>query len=83
VSQVELKFLNEKVLLQLLAIQELLAEGEVSSPLLGLVSLHDQQVIGPLEDLMVLAELGDSPLENSLLLQKVIEFLMKMKPPLG
>jgi hypothetical protein len=42
VSQVELKFLNEKVLLQLLAIQELLAEGKVSSPLLGLVSLHDQ-----------------------------------------
>jgi hypothetical protein len=42
VSQVKLKFLNEKVLLQLLVIQELLAEGEVSSPLLGLLSLHDQ-----------------------------------------
>jgi hypothetical protein len=41
-SQVELKLLNEKVLLRLLATQELLAEGEMSSPLLGLVSLHDQ-----------------------------------------
>jgi hypothetical protein len=34
--------MNEEVLLQLLAIQELLAERKVSSPLLGLVSLHDQ-----------------------------------------
>jgi hypothetical protein len=34
VSQVELKLLNEEVLLQLLAIQELLAERKVSSPLL-------------------------------------------------
>jgi hypothetical protein len=50
VSQVELKLLNEKVLMQLLATQGLLAEEEMGSPLLGLVSLHDQQVIGPLED---------------------------------
>jgi hypothetical protein len=42
VSQVELKLLNEKVLLRLLATQELLAEREVSSPLLGLVFLRDQ-----------------------------------------
>jgi hypothetical protein len=42
VFQVELKLLSEKALLQLLATQELLAEGEMSSPLLGLVSLHDQ-----------------------------------------
>jgi hypothetical protein len=83
VSEVELKFLNEKVLLKLLAIQEPLAEGKVSSPLLGLVSLHDQQVIVLLEDLTVLAGLGDSSLENSLLLQKVIEALMKIRSPLG
>jgi hypothetical protein len=83
VFQVELKFLNEKVLLQLLATQGLLAEKEMGSPLLGLVSLLDQQVIVPLEDLMVLAELGDSSLENSSLLQKGIESLMKMRPPLG
>jgi hypothetical protein len=83
VSQVELKLLNEEVLLQLLAIQELLAERKVSSPLLGLVSLRDQQVIVPLEDLMVLAGLGDPSLESSSLLQKVIESLMKMKSLLG
>jgi hypothetical protein len=40
----------------------------MGSPLLGLVSLRDQQVIVPLEDLTVLAELGGSSLENSLLL---------------
>jgi hypothetical protein len=67
----------------LLAAQGLLAEEEIDSPLLGLVSLHDQQVIVPLEDLTVLAGLGDSSLENSLLLQKVIESLMKMRSPLG
>jgi hypothetical protein len=37
VSQAELK-----TLLQLLATQKLLAEEEMGSPLLGLVSLHDQ-----------------------------------------
>jgi hypothetical protein len=66
-----------------LAAQGLLAEEEIDSPLLGLVSLHDQQVIVPLEDLTVLAGLGDSSLENSLLLRKVIESLMKMRSPLG
>jgi hypothetical protein len=55
----------------------------MDSPLLGLVSLRDQQVIVPLEDLRVLAGLGDPSLENSLLLQKVIESLMKMRSPLG
>jgi hypothetical protein len=55
----------------------------MGSPLLGLVSLHDQQVIVLLEDLTVLTGLGDSSLENSLLLQKVIESLMKMRSPLG
>jgi hypothetical protein len=42
VFQAELKLLNEKVLLQLLATQELLAEGGMSSPLLELVSPNDQ-----------------------------------------
>jgi hypothetical protein len=57
----------------------------MGSPLLGLVSLRDQQVIGPLEDLMVLVELGSSSLESllSLFEQGVIEFLMKMRFPLG
>jgi hypothetical protein len=81
VFQARLKLLCEKALL--LAAQGLLAEEEMDSPLLGLVSLHDQQVIVPLEDLTVLAGLGDSSLENSLLLQKVIESLMKMRSPLG
>jgi hypothetical protein len=68
VFQAELKLLSEKVLMQLLATQGLLAEEEMGSPLLGLMSLHDQQVIGPLEDLMVLVGLGNSSLENLLLL---------------
>jgi hypothetical protein len=81
VFQVELKLLSEKVL----ATHGLLAEEEMGSPLLGLVSLHDQQVIVPLEDLMVLFGLGNSSLESLLLLfgQGVIESLMKMKFPLG
>jgi hypothetical protein len=79
--QARLKLLCEKALLS--AAQGLLAEEEMGSPLLGLVSLHDQQVIVPLEDLMFLAELGDSSLESSLLLQKVIESLMRMRSPLG
>jgi hypothetical protein len=55
----------------------------MDSPLLGLVSLRDQQVIVPLEDLMVLVGLGDPSLEGSSLLQKVTESLMKMRSPLG
>jgi hypothetical protein len=83
VFQVKLKLLSEKMLMQLLATHGLLAEEEMGPPLLGLVSLHNQQVIVPLEDLMVLAGSGDSSLENSLLLQRVIESLMKMRSPLG
>jgi hypothetical protein len=83
VLQVELKLPSEKVLMQLLATHGLLAEEEMGPPLLGLVSVHDQQVIVPLEDLMVLAGSGNSSLENSLLLQRVIESLMKMRSPLG
>jgi hypothetical protein len=41
VFQAELKLLCEKALMQFLATQELLAEEELGSPLLGL-SLHDQ-----------------------------------------
>jgi hypothetical protein len=85
VFQVELKLLSEKALMQLLATQGLLVEKEMGSPLLGLVSLHDQQVIGPLEGLIVLVGLGNSSLESLLLLfeQGVIESLMKMRFPLG
>jgi hypothetical protein len=83
VLQVEPKLPSEKVLMQMLVTHGLLAEEEMGPPLLGLVSLHDQQVIVPLEDLMVLAGSGDSSLENSLLLQMVIESLMKMRSPLG
>jgi hypothetical protein len=79
VLQVELRLLSEKVL----ETQGLLAEEEMGSPLLGLVSLHDQQVIPPMGNLMILAGLGDSSLDNLLLLQRVIESLMKMKFPLG
>jgi hypothetical protein len=81
VFQARLKLLCEKALL--LATQGLLAEEEMGSPLLRLVSLHDQQVIVPPVGLTVLAGLGDSSLENSSLLQKVIESLMKMRSPLG
>jgi hypothetical protein len=81
VFQARLKLLCEKA--PLLAAQGLLAEKKMGSPQLGLVSLHDQQVIVPLEDSTVLAGLGGSSLENSLLLQKVIESMMKKRSPLG
>jgi hypothetical protein len=42
VFQAELKLLCEKALMQMLVAQGLLAEEEMGSPLLGLVSLHDQ-----------------------------------------
>jgi hypothetical protein len=42
VFQAEPKLLCEKALMQLLATQELLAEEKMGSPLLGLMSLHDQ-----------------------------------------
>jgi hypothetical protein len=63
----------------LLVTHGLLAERELDPPLLELVFLHDQQVIVPLEDSTAPAGLGDSSLENSLLLQRV----MKMRSPLG
>jgi hypothetical protein len=53
---------------QSLVTHGLLAEEGLDPPLLGLVSLHDQQVIVLLEDLTALAGSGDSSLENSLLL---------------
>jgi hypothetical protein len=59
--------------MQSLVTHGLLAEEELDPPLLGLLSLHDQQVIVPLEDLMAPAGLGNSSLENSLLLQKVMK----------
>jgi hypothetical protein len=42
VFQAELKLLCEKALMQLLAAQGLLAEEGIDSPLLGLMSLHNQ-----------------------------------------
>jgi hypothetical protein len=85
VFQAELKLLCEKALMQFLASQELLAAEEKGSPLRGLMSLHDQWVIGPLEDLMALVGLGSSSLVSLVLLleQGVIESLMKMRFPLG
>jgi hypothetical protein len=85
VFQAELKLLCEKALMQFLATQELLAAEEMGSPLLGLMSLHDQWVIGPLEDLMALVGLGSSSLVSLVLLleQGVTESLMKMRFPLG
>jgi hypothetical protein len=79
VLQVELKLPSWEVSMQLLVARGLLADEESGLPLLGLLSLHDQQVIVLLEDLMAPAGLGDSSLENLLLLQKV----MKMRSPLG
>jgi hypothetical protein len=79
VLQVELKLQSWEALMQLLVARGLLADEESGLPLLGLWSLHDQQVIVPLEDLMAPVGLGDSYLENLLLLQKA----MKMRSPLG
>jgi hypothetical protein len=50
--------------MQSLVTHGLLAKEELDPPLLGLVSLHDQQLIVPLEDLTAPAGLGDSSLEN-------------------
>jgi hypothetical protein len=79
VLQVELKFPSWEVLMQRLVARGLLADEKLGPPLLELLFLHDQQVIVPLEDLVAPAGLGDSSLENLLLLQKV----MKMRSPLG
>jgi hypothetical protein len=79
VFQVELKLPSWEVSIQLLVARGLLADEKWGLPLLGLLSLHDQQMIAPLEDLVAPAGLGDSSLENVLLLQKV----MKMRSPLG
>jgi hypothetical protein len=57
----------------------------MGSPLLELMFLLDQWVIGPLEDLVALVGLGNSSLENLALPfeQRVTESLMKMRFPLG
>jgi hypothetical protein len=65
--------------MRLLAARGFLAGEESGLPLLGWLSLLDQQVIAPLENLVAPVGLGDSSLENLLLLQKV----MKMRSPLG
>jgi hypothetical protein len=81
----KLKLLCERALMQFLATQELLAEEEMGSPLLGLMFLLDQWVIEPLENLIALVGLGNSSLASFVLLsgQGVIESLMKMRFPLG
>jgi hypothetical protein len=81
----KLKLLCERALMQFLVTQELLAEEEMGSPLLGLMFLLDQWVIEPLEDLMAYVGLGNSSLASLVLLseQGVIESLMKMRFPLG
>jgi hypothetical protein len=85
VFQAKLKLLGERALVQFLATQELLAEEEMGSPLLGLMFLLDQWMIEPLVDLMALVGLGNSSLASFVLLseQGVIESLMKMRFPLG
>jgi hypothetical protein len=79
VKEVELKLPSWEVLMQLLVARGLLADEESGLPLLGWLSLLDQQVIVPLEDLTAPAGLGDSSLENLLLLQRV----MKTRSPPG
>jgi hypothetical protein len=85
VFQAKLKLLWERVLMQFLATQELLAEEEMGSPLLGLMFLLDQWVIEPLEDWTALVGLGNSSLVNLVFLsgQGVIESLMRIRFPLG
>jgi hypothetical protein len=85
VFQAKPKLLCERVLVQFLATQGLLAEEEMGSPLLGMMFLLDQWVIEPLEDLMALVGLGNSSLVSLVLLsgQGAIESLMKMRFPLG
>jgi hypothetical protein len=84
VFQAKLKLPCERALMQFLAIQELLAEEEVDSPLPGLMFQPGQWVIEPLEDLMALVGWGNSSLASLVLLseQGVIESLMKIKFPL-
>jgi hypothetical protein len=77
--QAEPKLPNWEVPMRLSAAREFLADEESGPPLLGWVSLLDQQVMAPLGNLVAPAELGDSSLENLLLLQKV----MRMRSPLG
>jgi hypothetical protein len=83
--QAKLKLLCERALMQFLATQELLAEEEMGSPLLGLMFLPGQWVIEPLEDLMAPVGWGNSSLANLVFLseQGVIESLMKMRSPRG
>jgi hypothetical protein len=83
--QAKLKLLCERVLMQFLATQELLAGEEMGSPLLRLKFLPGQWVIEPLEDLMAPVGWGDLPLERSVFLSKqgVIESLRKIRSLLG
>jgi hypothetical protein len=77
--QAEPKLPSWEVPMRLSAAREFLADEESDPPLLGWLSLLDQQVMAPLGNLVAPVELGDSSLENLLLLQKV----MRMRSPLG
>jgi hypothetical protein len=83
--QAKLKLLCERVLMQFLATQELLAGEEIGSSLLRLMFLPGQWVIEPLEDLMAPVGWGNLPLERLVFLseQGVIESLMKIRSLLG
>jgi hypothetical protein len=83
--QAKLKLLCERVLMQFLATQELLAGEEMGSPLLRLMFLPGQWVIEPLKDLMAPVGWGNLPRERLVFLseQGVIESLMKIRSLLG
>jgi hypothetical protein len=85
VFKAKLKLLCNRALMQFPATQELLAEEEMGSPLLGLAFLLDQWVVEPLEDLMAPVGLGNSSMASLVFLseQEVTESLMKMRFPLG
>jgi hypothetical protein len=63
----------------LLAAHEFLAEEESGLPLLGWLSLLDQQVMAPLGNLVAPVELGDSSLESLLLLQRVMKMRFQLE----
>jgi hypothetical protein len=62
--QAKPKLPSWRVPMRSLAAREFLADEESGPPLLGWISLLDQQVMAPLESLVAPVELGDSSLEN-------------------
>jgi hypothetical protein len=68
--QAEPKLPSWKVPMRSVAAREFLADEESGPPLSGWLSLLDRQVMAPLENLVAPVELGDSSLENLLLLRR-------------